>query len=333
MEFFATEPEDIGQDIVFLTNPAQEDFGLSEVTAKGGEEVQLAQTANPVKQGPVEAKSPTLRYVKEPLLTVDLHQSVTPTSEHQEHLSTDYAWELIEKARYPDSYQPAPEESPDTDQEESLTLPTTSQRADGIVTTGEDSTLPTTDVTTSESGEPSEHHISETESLDTPAVNATSGADANELLNSSPEVPRESDIPVIQEEHTPNVRLEHASGTELVYLSTSYDVSGQPEEATAGSVEEMSAVTISHHTEETDVHSTTLLPCFDNITPENHPTEEESGEESVNSLLDEETQNLVAQSLVDMDTSAISELVPTFDSGKYTVNIKVKMLLGPNHLG
>lgn len=297
------------------------------MNAKGGEEVQHAQTANPVKQGPVKAPSPTLGYDKEPLVTIDLQQYVTPPSGHREHLSTEDTWELIEKASYPDSYQPAPEESPDTDHEESHVLPTTPPKADDVVTVGEDSTLPTSDAPTSESGEPPEHHISETESLDTPAVNATSGADANELIDSSPEVPQEGDLPVLQEDHTPDIHSEHASETEFVYSSTSYDVSGQPEEASAGTVEDISAVTTSPHTEETDVHSTTLLPSFDNSTPENHPTEEESGEESANPPLDEETQNPVTQSLVGIDTSATSELVPTSESGNCTVNIKVRTLL------
>ncbi|XP_049902622.1 brevican core protein [Epinephelus moara] len=302
-DFLATEPEDIGQDIVFLTNPAEEEveeveeegFSLSEVTAKEGEEVQHAQTANPVKQGPVEAHSPTLGYEK-----VDVHQTVTPPAEHQVH-------EVIEKASYPESYQPAPEENTDTDHEESHTLPTTHPTADGVVTVSENSTLPTTDATASESGEPSEHHISVTDSLDTPAVTATSGTDANELFSSSPVAPQEGDLPVLQEDHTPDDHLELASEVELVYLSTSYDVSGQPEEASAGPVEEISAVTSSPHTEETDVHSTTLLPSFDNSTPESLPTEEASG--------GEETQNTVTQSLAGVDTSSPSELVPTSDSG------------------
>ncbi|KAI3361377.1 hypothetical protein L3Q82_012941, partial [Scortum barcoo] len=306
--FLATEAEDIGQDIVFLTNPAEDEFSHSEVTAKGGEEVQHAQTANPVKQkGPVKASSPTLGYDKEPSLTVDPHQSVTPPSEHQEHSSTG---ELIEKANYPESYQPAPEESPDTDPEEIHIHTATPPKADGVLLVGEDSTLPTFDVTTPESGDPPELHISKTQNLDTPAVNATSGADENELFSSSTEVPQEGDLPVLQEDHTPDGHSESTSETELVYLSTSYDVSGQPEEASAGTVEEVSAANTSPHAEETDVHSTTLLPSFDNSTPENHPPEEESGEESAH--LDEETQT---QSLVGVDTSTISELVSPSGSG------------------
>lgn len=289
--------------------------------------MQHAQTVSPVKQVPVEAQSPTLCYNKEPLLTVDLHQSVTPPSEHQQTFSTKDTWEPVEKASYPESYQPAPEENPDTDHEESHEVhPTSSLKADGAVTAGEDSTLPTANETTSESREPSESHFSEnsqeTETLDMLGVNATSGADANELLNSSSEVHQEGELPVSHEDHTPDVHSEHASETELVYSSTSYDVSGQPEGASTSTVEEVSMVTTSALAGETDVHSTTP--------PVNHPTEEESGEESANPPPDEEIQDLVTQSLIGMDTSAISELVPSTDSSKYTVNIKVSTLQGPD---
>ncbi|XP_022617739.1 brevican core protein-like [Seriola dumerili] len=310
-DFLTTEPEDIGQDIVFLTNPAQEEVSVSEVTAEGSEEVLHAQTVSPVRQVPVEAQAPTLCYDKEPLLTVDLHQSVTPPSEHQQPFSTKDTWEPVEKASYPESYQPAPEETPDTDHEESHVHSTPPPEADDAATTDEDSTSSPANVTMSESGEPSETHISEinqeTETLDMLGVNATSGTDANELFNSSSEVHQEDELPVSQEDHTPEVHLEHASETELVYSSTSYDVSGQPEEASAGPVEEVSTVTTSPHTEETDVHATTP--------PVNHPTGEESGEESADPPPDEETQDLVTQSLIGMDTSAISEVVPATDSG------------------
>ncbi|XP_071325799.1 brevican core protein isoform X2 [Trachinotus anak] len=300
-DFLATEPEDIGQDIVFLTNPAQEEVSVSEVTA--GEEVLHAQTVSPVKQVPVEAQAPTPCYDKEPLLTVDFHQSVTPPSEHQQHFSTKDTWEPIERASHPESYQPAPGENPDTDHEESRVHQTPSPKADGVVTTAEDPTLPPANGTTSENTEPSETHISEinqeTETLDMLGVNATSGTDANELLNSSSEVHQEGELPVSQEDHTPDADLEHASESELVYSSTSYDVSGKPEEASTSTVEEVSAVTTSPHTDEAGVYYTTP--------PVNHSTGEESGDESTNLPPDEEVQDLVTQSLTGMDTSAISE--------------------------
>ncbi|KAM6935616.1 brevican core protein [Lycodopsis pacificus] len=260
-DFLATEPEDIGQDIVFFTHPAEEEeFIESEATAKEGDQVHHAQTANPVKREPVEAQPPTLRYDKEPLLTADLHKTVTPPPEHQEHEDT---WEVIEEAIIPESHQPAPEENPD--HEESPALPTASPKTDGVVTVDEDSTSPTTDATSPESEEPPQRHISVPESPATPAVNVTSGTDANELLGSSPQVPQEGELPVSQEDHTPDVHLELASEAERVYSSTSSGVSGQPEEASAGSVEETSAVTTSTHDEETDIHAaTTSLPSFEN---------------------------------------------------------------------
>ncbi|TKS82591.1 Brevican core protein [Collichthys lucidus] len=181
---------------------------------------------------------------------------------------------------------------------------------------GEDSTSPTPDVITSESGQTSEHQIPVTESLDMPGLNAISGTDADELLSSSPEVPQKSDLPVLQEDHTTDAHhAEHTSETKLVYSNTTRDVTALPEDASASSVEDMSALTASPHSEETDVYFTATSSSFDTSTPEIHPTEEESGEESASPPLDEETQNSVTQSLVGMDASATSGLVPTSDSG------------------
>uniref|UniRef100_A0A4W6D401 Brevican n=1 Tax=Lates calcarifer TaxID=8187 RepID=A0A4W6D401_LATCA len=268
-DFLSTEPEDIGQDIVFSTHPAQEELSLSEATEQGVEEVQHAQTVRPVELVP--------------LFTGDLHQSVTPPSELQQLFSTEDTWEPVERASYPESYQPAPEENPTTDHEEHRLHSTASPEADGEVTKGEDWTLPTAT-------------LSETVTQDTAGVHATSGAGADELLNISSEVHQEGERPVSPEDHTAEVQLEHATETELVYSSTSYDVSGQPEEASAGTAEEVSAVTTS------GVHST--------APPEHQPTEEEeSGEESAHTPPDEEMQDPVTQSLV-----VISELVTTTES-------------------
>ncbi|KAM8735488.1 brevican core protein isoform 3-T3 [Acanthopagrus schlegelii] len=370
-EFLATEPEDIGQDI-FLTNPAEEEFSPTKVTAKWVEEVQQAQTANPVKLGPVEAQSPTLGHDEEMLETVDLHQSVTPPSE-----STEDIVEVIEKASYPESYQPAPEENPHTEPEEnphteheenphtdheenphtepeenphteheenphteheenphteheenphtepeeSHVPPTASPGAAAVVSVGEDATSPTTDATTStESGDTSEHHISATDSLDTPCLCTTSGPDSNELLSSSPDVPQEGDLPVSQEDHTPEVQLEHASEAELVNSSTSYDVSGQPEDSSAAAAEEL---TTALHTEETDVRSTTPSPSFDNSMPEIHPTEDESGEEG-----EEETQEAVTQSSVGTNISASD---PAYDPTPEHLGVTVESSTPADH--
>lgn len=314
----ATEPEDIGQDIVFLTNPAEEEFSQSEVTAKGGDKVQPTQTASPVKQVPMEAQSPTLAYDKEPLLMVDLYQSVTPPSEHQDVLPTDDALELIGKASYPESYQPAPKENLHTDREESHVFATTSPKADYVETIGEDSTLPTTDATTAESGDTPEHYGSVTESLHIPVLNATSESNAEELLSGSPVVPQEGDLPVLQEDHTPHVHFEHGSETELIKQSTFHDISGQPEKAST--VEEIPVLTASPHNEEADVQSTTLVPSFDNSTPQ------ESGEKSANPPLNEDAQTSVTQGLMGVDTSATSKPIPTSASGESQVKMTQKIL-------
>ncbi|XP_035464940.1 brevican core protein isoform X1 [Scophthalmus maximus] len=304
-DFLATEPE----DIVFLTNSAQEAVTFSEVTAMRGEDVQHAQTVSPVQQAPVQAQSPTLCYDKEPLLSVDLHQSLqTPLPEHQQHTTIEDTWEPVEKARYPESYRPAPDENPLTDHEDSHVHPTSSN-ADGVVPTGKDSSLPTIDGTSSGTREPPESHNSnnnpETQTQDSLGVNATSGVDVKELLNSSSEVHQKVELPVSQEDHTPDDHWEHVSESELVYSSTSYDISEQTEEASTGNVERVSAVTTSLHAEESDVPAT--------APPVNHPTVE-CGEESASLPLDEGIQDPVTQSLIGLDISTISELVPTSDS-------------------
>lgn len=281
-------------------------MSTSEATAKGGEEQQHAHTANPVRQGPVQVQSPTLCYDKDPLLTVDL-QSTTPPSDHQEQFSTKDTWEQIEKASYPESNLPAPEDTLNTNHEESHIFPISSPKTSSVVTVGDASTLPTAN------GTP-EHRISENETLDMIVVNVASVTDANELLNSSSDVYQEGDLPISQEDHTPGDHLQHPSETELTYTSTSYDASQEPEEASAGTVEVKSAVTTSPHVDESDVNS---------IPPENHPTEEESGDESSNQY--EDPQNLVTQSLVGVDTYATSELVSATGSGKSTVNIKFSL--------
>lgn len=273
-----------------MTNPAEEEFSLSEVTEKGGEEVQHAHTVTPVKQVPLD-------FDKEPELTVDLHEPVTPPPEHEDHLSTEDSPELIKKVSYHESYQPAPDGNPDTDHEEPHVPPTIPLHAEGVETVTEDSTLPTTDA---KPPEISEHHFPVTESPDSSGFNSTSGADADELLSSSPEVPHESDLPVLQEDHTPDVHPETSTVTELVHSSASSDVSWRLSESSSGPDEEM---TTSPDAEDADVHSTTLLPSSDSSTPENLQTEEHSGEESPSPGPDEE----VTQSLVAMETSATSE--------------------------
>ncbi|XP_047453972.1 brevican core protein isoform X2 [Mugil cephalus] len=288
-DFLATEPEDIGQDIVFLTNSTEEEVGPSQVMPKVVEEVQRAETMNPVKQILVDTWSPTLVYDKKPLFTEDPPQPVTSPSDNQEDLSTKDTWEVVEKSSYPKSYQTVHEENPDTEHEDSHELTNTSPNVDSVATIDEESTTPTI------TEKPMENNIFEIESLDMLFINTTSGTAVNE---------EQSDLPVIQEDHTSDVHFEHSPVTELVHTTTYYDVSGQPEEASTGTIEDMLVVTPSPHTEE-DVHSTTLLPSLDNTTSEDHPTEDASGEENTNHP-EEETQNSFTHSWVGVETASTS---------------------------
>lgn len=283
----ATEPEDIGQDIVFVTTTPQEEVSMNEATTDGAEEVQPVYTTNPIKPVAVDAHSVTMSQ-----FTVDLPQTVTPPSDHQEHMPTTDSGELIKKVYHPESYQPAPEEDPDPHDEESSVLPSPS--AD-VVTVAYSEIIPTSDVINPEQGEPTGHHSSATESplQSTVFVSlATPGAD---------DLHQESDIPVLQEEHKSYVHSENVAVTEFVYATISSDVSGQPEEASTDTFEEMSVVKTSFPTEVEDVLSTTPWSPVSNSSPD-----DSAHEEKYNSVT------------VDLDTSAITEVVPkpNLDSSK-----------------
>ncbi|XP_029929038.1 brevican core protein [Myripristis murdjan] len=316
LDFLATEPEDIGQDIVSLTNPMQE-VGVSEVT-----------------QSPAEGHTPTVGYYTELPFTVDPHEPVTPPSQHGEPTSTKDIWEPVEEVRYPESYQPAPEGDPDisnpvSSHEEPHESPTSSPE---ISTVGEEPTLLTEDA---ESSDPHDFISENEQETDASGFNATSVADTDETLENFPHVHQETDAPVSQEDHNIDIHLENATETELVYPSVSYEVSGRPEEASAGGVEETSVVATSPHDDEADIRSTTVFPYFENTTPQNPQTEDDSGEETANPLPDEdtsfiessviqtgehggsaadETTNSVTQNPIDMDMYVNSGMAPTSES-------------------
>ncbi|CAG6014407.1 unnamed protein product [Menidia menidia] len=294
-DFLSTEPEDIGQDIIFLTTQA--DVNQDEVTAEGVKEVYSARTANPVKAGPVDARSPEQDNSKESAFTADPTQSETSPSEHPERSSTSKTWELVKKASYPESYQPAPEENQETDHEESDVLPTAPLKVDAVET-HKDPAIPTHEP--SDSTEPTEGLTSETKSMDIHVVNATSEADEDDLHE------EESDLPVLQEDHTQDVHMESISVTES-------HTSGHPEEGTIGAVEDISA-NISPHSQETNVHTTTVFPYLDNSTTESLPTEEASEEETQNPPPHEDTMNPGTQSLMGIQVHTSFEVVPTSDS-------------------
>lgn len=231
------------------------------MTTKEEEDVQHAQTVSPVKQDLAHAQFSTLGNDEEPLLTVDVRELVIIQSQPQEQSSTDNM-ELIEKTGYPGYYQPAPEKKPSTEHGESDVLPTTPPKVEGIVPVGG-----TREATTSVSGEVSELSV--------------------------PESPHRSpDVPRVGEDHNPDVNMEHTSEA---------DISGQPEEAGTGTVEEITAPT----TEGRDVHSTSLMPPFNSSS---HP--QDSEEDGENPVLEEDS---VSPGVAGLDDS---EVISAFDSGK-----------------
>lgn len=222
----ATEPEDIGQDIVFQAT--QEDASLSEVAPEWREEMQHPQTAKPVNQHP-EVPS----------------QTSTPLSDHKETFSTIESWELIMKESYPDSYQP-PKETPNKDHQESLVLPTSSPKFDAVTN---ENTTPVTYITATETVIPTEGHTPETVSLDWLAVNVTSEGDVEEIHH------EENDLPVSQEDYTTAVSSGPFSVTESA-------VSVAPEENATHTAVQISAEKTSPQNEEVDVPSTSMFPAF-----------------------------------------------------------------------
>lgn len=211
-DFLATEPEDIGQDIVFLTNPAQEEVSISVATAEEGEEQPRGHTANPAQQSPAQVQSPTLPYDKEPHLTEDL-QSTAPPSEH------------VEKSSYPESSLAAPGESH-----------TASPKTSAVLAVVDAATLPAANATP-------ELRVSENETLDTMVYDVASVTEADELLGSSSDMYQENDLPVLQEDQTPADRRHRAPVTEPTHSGTSYVPSPEPEDERAATVEVESAAT------------------------------------------------------------------------------------------
>uniref|UniRef100_A0A1A8DNY4 Brevican n=1 Tax=Nothobranchius kadleci TaxID=1051664 RepID=A0A1A8DNY4_NOTKA len=268
-DFLATEPEDIGQDIVFSTT--QEDVSVSDVAPEGAEVMQHAQTMNPVEKDAENRPG-----------------FGTPPSEHQETSFTKDTWELIKKSSFPDLLQPAPEDHPEMDQEQS---PVTTPELDAV--TVED----TTDVTTSEGTELTEDPV--------PATESTGWSDVASESDLAEEHQEEGHLPVSQEDHTTDVHSAHPSSTESVI--------GTPEETITDVVEEILSVATSSHSDEMNVPSTTPpLPSFTSSTSETHPTEEASEEETTNPS-DEDTPDSSTH-VKGLDIFLTSEIDPTSES-------------------
>lgn len=216
-DYLTTDP----QDVVFSTSPAEDEVTYSEVTSTVGEEVLHVQTVSVVKQSPVEAQLPTQAYEEESLFTEDFHQTVTSTPDHQTYPTAKDTWEPVQKASYPEAYQPQPED-PEADDTDSHEQPTLSD-VTGVVTTPEESTLPTVVGTDSE-----------THTLNTPGVTETSGSDWEELVNSSS-----------GEDHAPQVPFKPTLKTLLFYSTTTHDVSEQTGETSTGYTDEVTTVSTS----------------------------------------------------------------------------------------
>ncbi|KAM6910412.1 LOW QUALITY PROTEIN: brevican core protein [Xenentodon cancila] len=285
-DFLPTEPEDIGQDIIFLTT--QDDDNMSEATPEGPGEMQT----NSLTGGTVHTQSPTTGYDQDPLFTEDPLQFVTSLSEHQESLSIHDSWEVIKKVSYPDAHQPAPEENPDTDHEEPYLLSTASSKLQDLVAL-QSSTIPSTTVETSGITDPTEDLKFETEILDMFSINVTYETDPDEVHE------KESELPVSQEDYTPDSHLEATSVTE----------------SSGKELEEIPGMPASSHTEEGEDHVTIQLPSPDNITSVNHPTGERPREETAIPSPDEETLTSGTHSLIGVDNSETSAVMLTFDSG------------------
>ncbi|XP_004078515.1 brevican core protein [Oryzias latipes] len=248
LDFLATEPEDIGQDILFSTT--QEDVSIGDAFFNQNERMQSTQTTNPTEEDPIDAESRTEDSDKDPSSTKEPFQTLVPLSEHPESPSTHNTDEEVKKASHPESYQPRPSHSPDAVHEN----PDTSSPRLNISVTDKD--VPSH---LNESTDPTD--ISETESPVLLLLNATS-----ELEEVHQE---EKDLPVSQEDHTSHIHLDHSSLTQSI-------VPEQLQEATADSTEEMFAVTTLSHTEGTEVHFVTLSASFDHSEAESHEADEET---------------------------------------------------------
>ncbi|XP_061573345.1 brevican core protein [Cololabis saira] len=288
-DFLPTEPEDIGQDIIFLTT--QGDEHVSEATPGAAEEIQNTQQTDSLTEGTVDTQSPSTGYDQDPLFTED-PQLLTSLPEHQENLTFHETWEIIKKVSFPDAYQPAPEENPDPDHEESYFPSTPSSNLHDLAAL-QNSTTPPTTVETSDITDPTEDPTFGTEILDMFSINITYETDVEE------DHERESDLPVSQEDYTPESRLEHTS------------VSDAPGEE----LEEIQVTPTSSHTEEGEDHVTAQMPFPDNSTSVNRPAGERSHEETAIPSPDEETLNSGNYSLIGVDISETSEVMLTSDPG------------------
>ncbi|XP_065814152.1 brevican core protein isoform X2 [Labrus bergylta] len=177
-ERLTTEPEDLGQDVIFFTNPAREEFSLSDGMVRGGQEVQRAQTVSPLKQGPHDASPILFGYDNKPTLTIDLHHFVTPTPEHLQYLTDTFG--IIETNEQspednPETNQTSPDDNPETNQTSPHDNPETNQ------------TSPEDNPETNQTSPDDNPETNQTSPHDNPETNQTSPDDNPETNQTSPD--------------------------------------------------------------------------------------------------------------------------------------------------
>ncbi|XP_060905376.1 brevican core protein [Labrus mixtus] len=188
-ERLTTEPEDLGQDVIFFTYPAREEFSLSDGMVRGGQEVQRAQTVSPLKQGPHDASPILFGYDNKPTLTIDLHHFVTPTPEHRQYLKDTFG--IIETNEQspednPETNQTSPEDNPETNQTSPEDNPETNQ------TSPEDNPetnqlSPDDNPETNQTSPEDNPETNQTSPEDNPVTNQTSPGDNPETNQLSPD--------------------------------------------------------------------------------------------------------------------------------------------------
>ncbi|CDQ69747.1 unnamed protein product [Oncorhynchus mykiss] len=107
-DYLATEPEDIGQDIVTLSEPLEE-FSMGQVTEQVVSKEAQGSLSAILEQGAVDGQDPTVVYHEELPFPVEPQDPFTPTSFPQDLEPTEDTWQPVKDVSNPETYQPAPE--------------------------------------------------------------------------------------------------------------------------------------------------------------------------------------------------------------------------------
>ncbi|XP_056143041.1 brevican core protein [Lampris incognitus] len=312
---FATDPENIGQDMVPLTNSPQE-VGLSQVTVQGGRGEQDTHTIAPpvpethgIEKGFAGAQSPTVGYNKEIPLTTDPPPSIAAPFQHVENTTAKDTGATVQGT----SYHPLLDEERGlvlhvSAHEESHKSPTSSPETFQATTLSGESSLLTTAPDNmvgrvSESGTPLAPHgipesIQGSEKLNASGGNKT--YNATEMYDSDTDVHVESSIS--KEDHTSDLHLKHKAETEAVYPNASERFTGRLEDVSGAGVEETSTVVSLSHNQEPNLLSNAQTSDLDNTTLM-YPTTEDISEKEGANMPPDETNFLPPSSSIQMGES------------------------------